>query len=326
MYKRQVYQSVNTVPNIVYEIAAGGVLAAVVVPLVAARVGAGGAESADDVASALLTRTLVVLLPLALLVAGVAPFVSRMLLGDLEVDGAVPLGTRLLVVFSPQVVLYGLGIVVSGVLQAHRRFLAAAIAPLLSSLVVIVTYVLWALVVPAGTTPAGVTSGELLLLGGGTTLGVVALSLPLLVVAERAGIRLRPRWRLAPETAARARTLAAAGVVALLAQQATVLATLTVANRAGGDGTLVVQNYVQALYLLPYAVLAVPVATAVFPVLAAAADEGSQTSVAETLAASLRAVVVLAASAAAGLVAAAGAVGLVSVSYTHLTLPTIYSV
>ncbi|SMC78236.1 putative peptidoglycan lipid II flippase [Janibacter indicus] len=306
-----VYQSVNTVPNIVYEIAAGGVLAAVVVPLVAARVGAGGAESADDVASALLTRTLVVLLPLALLVAGVAPFVSRMLLGDLEVDGAVPLGTRLLVVFSPQVVLYGLGIVVSGVLQAHRRFLAAAIAPLLSSLVVIVTYVLWALVVPAGTTPAGVTSGELLLLGGGTTLGVVALSLPLLVVAERAGIRLRPRWRLAPETAARARTLAAAGVVALLAQQATVLVTLTVANRAGGDGTLVVQNYVQALYLLPYAVLAVPVATAVFPVLAAAADEGSQTSVAETLAASLRAVVVLAASAAAGLVAAAGAVGLV---------------
>ena len=68
-----VYQTVNTVPNIVYEIAAGGVLAAVVVPLVAARVGAGGAESADDVASALLTRTLVVLLPLALLVAGVAP-------------------------------------------------------------------------------------------------------------------------------------------------------------------------------------------------------------------------------------------------------------
>ena len=56
-------------------------------------------------------------------------------------------------------VLYGLGIVVSGVLQAHRRFLAAAIAPLLSSLVVIVTYVLWALVVPAGTTPAGVFFG-----------------------------------------------------------------------------------------------------------------------------------------------------------------------
>ena len=100
------------------------------------------------------------------------------------------------------------------------------------------------------------TTGELLLLGGGTTLGVVALSLPLLVVALRAGIRLRPRWQLTPESAHRARQLAGAGVVALVAQQVAVLVTLAVANRIGGDGTLVVQNYVQALYLLPYAVLA----------------------------------------------------------------------
>ena len=154
-----VYQTVNTVPNIVYEIAAGGILAAVVVPLVAHRIatveGAGAdRESADDVASALLTRALAVLLPLTLVIGLGAPFISRALLGDLEVDGAVDLGTRLLLLFAPQVLLYGLGIVVSGILQAHRRFLAAAIAPLLSSLVVIVTYVLWALVVPAGTTPA----------------------------------------------------------------------------------------------------------------------------------------------------------------------------
>ena len=56
-------------PNIVYEIAAGGILAAVVVPLVAHRIatveGAGAdRESADDVAPALLTRALAVLLPL----------------------------------------------------------------------------------------------------------------------------------------------------------------------------------------------------------------------------------------------------------------------
>ena len=308
-----VYQSVNTVPNIVYEIAAGGILAAVVVPLVAGRLGSAEGERADEVASALLTRTVAVLVPLAVLVALAAPFASRALLGDLEVDGAVALGTRLLLVFSPQVLLYGIGIVVSGVLQAHRRFLAAALAPLLSSLVVIATYVLWALAVPPGTRPDAVTTGELLLLGGGTTLGVAALSLPLLVVAERAGIRLRPRWRLATGTAARARTLAGAGVVALVAQQLSVLVTLAVANRSGGDGSLVVQNYVQALYLLPYAVLAVPVATAVFPVLAATAGEpeDQRAGAVGALAASLRAVVVLAAAAVAGLVAAAAPVGTV---------------
>lgn len=308
-----VYQSVNTVPNIVYEIAAGGILAAVVVPLVAGRIASGAAEDADDVASALLTRALVVLLPLACVVALGAPLISRALLGDLEakVEGAVALGTRLLLLFSPQVVLYGLGIVVSGVLQAHRRFVAAALAPLLSSLVVMATYVVWALTVPSGTLPDEVTTGEWLLLGGGTTLGVVALSVPLLMVASAAGIRLRPRWQLSQETAARAKSLAGAGVLALLAQQVMVLVTLKVANRSGGDGALVVQNYVQALYLLPYAVLAVPVATAAFPVLAASAtgSEDERADAARTLSGSMRAVVVLGAAAAAGLIAAADAIG-----------------
>lgn len=306
-----VYQSVNTVPNIVYEIAVGGILAAVVVPLVAGRIAAEGGEHPDEVASALLTRTCVVLVPLALVVALAAPWISEVLLGDVGVDGAVALGTRLLVVFSPQIVLYGLGIVVSGVLQAHRRFVAAALAPLLSSLVVIATYIAWALTVPAGTEPGDVTTREWLLLGGGTTLGVVALSVPLLVVAAAADIRLRPRWRLAPETAARARSLAGAGVLALIAQQVTVLVTLAVANRSGGDGALVVQNYVQALYLLPYAVLAVPVATAAFPVLSASAhgDAREQSGAAGTLAAALRAVVLLSAAAAAGLMAAAAPIG-----------------
>ncbi|EKA60602.1 virulence factor MVIN family protein [Janibacter hoylei PVAS-1] len=101
-----VYQTVNTVPNIVYEIAAGGILAAVVVPLVAHRIatveGAGAdRESADDVASALLTRALAVLLPLTLVIGLGAPLISRALLGDLEVDGAVDLGTRLLLLLRP---------------------------------------------------------------------------------------------------------------------------------------------------------------------------------------------------------------------------------
>ena len=46
-------------------------------------------------------------------------------------------------VFAPQVPLYGVGIVLAGVLQAHRRFLSATLAPLLSSLVVIGAYLVY---------------------------------------------------------------------------------------------------------------------------------------------------------------------------------------
>jgi putative peptidoglycan lipid II flippase len=48
----------------------------------------------------------------------------------------------MLLVFLPQVVLYGVAVVLTGVLQAHRRFLGPALAPLLSSVVVISAYLL----------------------------------------------------------------------------------------------------------------------------------------------------------------------------------------
>ena len=43
-------------------------------------------------------------------------------------------------VFAPQILLYGLAVVLYGILQAHRRFTAPALAPVLSSLVVIAAY------------------------------------------------------------------------------------------------------------------------------------------------------------------------------------------
>jgi putative peptidoglycan lipid II flippase len=44
------------------------------------------------------------------------------------------------VLFLPQIPLYGVAVVLSAALQADRRFLGPAIAPLLSSLVMVATY------------------------------------------------------------------------------------------------------------------------------------------------------------------------------------------
>ncbi|QGN57077.1 hypothetical protein GKE56_03315 [Nostocoides sp. HKS02] len=186
------YQSVNMLPNIVYEVAAGGVLAAVAVPLVAGQLALGRDREADQAASALLTWAVVVLAPLSVLLALTAPWVSRALLGSVATSSEVELGSRMLVLFAPQVLLYGLGIVLGGVLQARRRFLAAALAPLLSSLVVIVAYLLYAVVAGNENLPATVSAPAVWTLAGGTTLGVVVLSLPLLVPVVRAGVQLRP--------------------------------------------------------------------------------------------------------------------------------------
>ena len=52
-----------------------------------------------------------------------------------------------------QVPLYGLGIILTGLLQAHRRFLAAALAPLASSIVVLVSYLWYGSIVDGQTAP-----------------------------------------------------------------------------------------------------------------------------------------------------------------------------
>ena len=308
------YQTVNTLPNVVYEVAAGGALAAIAVPLVAGRLGAGRREDADRSASALLTWAVVVLVPLAAVVFLAAPWLSDLLLDDASRPGSVALGTTMLRIFAPQVALYGIGVVLTGVLQAHRRFLAAALAPLFSSVVVIVAYVAYGSLVPTPVAADAVGDRAVWVLAGGTTLGVVVLSLPLIVPALRTGTRLRPTLTFPGGLGRRAASLAGAGVLALAAQQAAVALTLwlTHAPRTLDTGVVNVYAIIQAIYLLPYAVLAVPVATAAFPALAHA--EGATTgdtepAAASTLSRSLRGVVLLTSGAAATLIAVSRSVG-----------------
>ena len=301
-----VYQSVNALPNVLFEIAAGGILAAVAVPLIAHRLGAGQRDRAEHTASVLLTWTLLVLVPLAALLWLLAAPISGWLVDD-SVLGAADLAATLLRIFAVQVPLYGLGIILTGLLQAHRRFLAAALAPLASSLVVLASYLWYGSIVEGQTAPALVSDEAVAVLGWGTTLGVVVLSVPLVVPAMRTGWRWRPALRMPAEDARRVGALAGAGVMALVAQQVAVLVTMWLANHSGDSGTFPVYQYAQAVYLLPYAVLAVPVATSAFPALAARTGAGED--VTATLGRALRAVLVLTALSVGVLIAAAPAIG-----------------
>jgi putative peptidoglycan lipid II flippase len=269
-----VYQAANQLPNVVFEVAAGGALAAVVVPIIAGQLARQNQAEAARTASAMLTWTLVVLVPMSILLAASARQLSTFLVNDQQCAGSTDLMASMLVVFSPQIALYGAGIVLAGVLQAHRRFLGVVVAPLLSSLVVIVTYLLYgALAEGKGNDLARLPGQASTALAVGTTLGVAALSLSLLFPIHRAGIRLRPAWTFPDGVARRARSLAGAGLVALVAQQSAVLVTLWVSQHRGGTGTLNVYVYVQAIYLLPYAVLAVPFAMSALPALATGLDQ-----------------------------------------------------
>jgi putative peptidoglycan lipid II flippase len=312
------YFTGNQVTNIVFEVVAGGALASLVVPVLAGPAGRRAPE-AGRIASALMTWTGLILLPLTL----VAAVSARPLMADVLVRGPVPgcsrdqvidAGTRMLVAFAPQILFYGLAVVLYGVLQAHRRFLGPALAPLVSSLVVIGAYLTF-LSTGAGYRQAPnqhqhdlstVTRGAELTLSVGTTLGVVALVVTVVGPAARLRHRLlRPTLRFPPGVAAHIRRLALAGLATLVAQQAAWGIVIVLANARGGAGALAVYQYAWALFHLPYAVLAVPLATSAFPVLSARASDGDREGFDRTVASTTRAIVLLSCAGAAVLAATA---------------------
>jgi len=300
------YNSANQIPNTIFDIVAGGALASVAVPLLAGPLSRGEREHASRTVSALLTWALGALLPLSLIGIALAGPLGRLIAGPHGPAGVYPeLVGRFLILFLPQLPLYGVAVVLSAALQADRRFLAPAIAPLLSSLVMVGTYLAFGRLDPdAAADLTDLSAGSRLLLGLGTTAGVATLALCLLPAIRRAGFRIRPTAGFAPGVARQARHLAVAGVVTLIAQNCAVLGVVFLTNYADpSGGALTVYNFSWAVYLLPYAVLAVPIATSAFTELAAMADSGDAAGYRAGVAATSRAVL-LATCAGAGLLAA----------------------
>ncbi len=279
------YTTANMVPNIIYDIVAGGALTAVVVPVLAGPVRSDPVQ-VRRTSAALLSWAVLLLVPVSLIIAAIArPLVSVLLGGTPGCPRAdmVTLGARMLVVFAPQILLYGLAVVLYGILQAHRRFAAPALAPVLSSLVVIGAY-FWFGVVGGGYQDLArpVPTLAWIVLAVGTTAGVAALVATPLIPAVRLHLRLRPSLRFPAGIGARVRTLAAAGVATLIAQDASVTVVIVLANSRGGGGALVLYSFAWAVFFVPYAVLAVPIATSAFPELSARADSFDATSATST--------------------------------------------
>jgi putative peptidoglycan lipid II flippase len=272
------YVTANQVPNLIYELVLGGALTSAMVPLLARS-----AERSDDdpeaaarvsqLTSALLTWTIIILVPLTLIVAAVAGPVASMLdpvnpSAHCQHAAVVAATASMLRVFAPQVLLYGLSVVLYGLLQAHRRFVGPALAPVISSVVLISSYLAF---VPLshGRSLARLPVIAQLVLSLGTTLGVAALVLVALIPALRLGIKIRPALKFPPGAARQASGLALVGVVDLLANDLSTVVIITLANGRGSTGAIVIYNYAWLAFASIHGVLAVSIVVSAFPVLSA---------------------------------------------------------
>jgi putative peptidoglycan lipid II flippase len=282
-----IYNAANTIPNIVFELVAGGALASLVVPLLAGAVADGDTDRVNVTTSALLTWVLTLMVPIAVLVALLAGPVTGLL--GIPADHQ-EVAARMLRIFAPQLPLYGIGIVLTGVLQAHHRFAWPVIAPLLSSVTVMGAYVSYAVADGSRSDFAGLSTTGELVLSVGTTAGVVVLAFCLFIPLRRLDLRLRPGYRFPGDEGRQAVRLGWAGAVTVGSQQLMIVVVIALTAKAG----LTLYTAAQTVFLLPWAVLAVPLATAVYPTLAAAASRHDDAAYDDALARTARSVVLLA--------------------------------
>jgi putative peptidoglycan lipid II flippase len=187
----------------------------------------------------------------------------------------VRLGSFFLVFFLPQVLLYAVGAIATAALHGRRRFAAPAFAPVANNLIVIATMVVFTMQRHStgadGRPGLDITGVQQAILAVGTTLGVVGMTLVPLFATRRAGLRLRPRWDIGhPEV----RRLGRQGVWAaafLAFNQVLIAVTLVLANRV--EGGVVAFQIAFTFFLLPFALFANPIFTALYPRMSAEAAQ-----------------------------------------------------
>lgn len=300
-YLGNTYQTANLIPNILFELAAGGVLSSVLVPTFVEQIKQ-GRERGVEVATSLTNALLLASIPLVIggLLAA-RPIMRAMTVGveDPAIRAKqIELGAWFLRFFLPQIPLYLLGMVFQGILHAHKKFVISALAPLLSSLTVITTYVVFRLMGP-GATLDSVTQPQLFVLAGGTTLGVVVLSFSQLPSVLRLGIRWSPVLRLKDPAVRRAVKAGGWGIAFFAVTEASLLVTLVLANRV--EGGVVAFQIANAFFELPNAVIGLPVAISAFPSLSEAFVDSDEPRYARLLSQGWRLAVFLAVPAAVGL-------------------------
>jgi putative peptidoglycan lipid II flippase len=159
-------------------------------------------------------------------------------------------------------------VVLTGLLQAYRRFTGPTLAPVIGNLVTITSFLVFASLdknLPITRTPEVAQ----LVLAIGTTMNIGMLVLVAIPPTWRLKLRLRPTLRFPPGVIGRAGGLALVGLLEFVAGDVQSVVTIALANGRGDTGALVLVNYSAMVFTAVCSVLPIAIVTSVFPVLSA---------------------------------------------------------
>jgi putative peptidoglycan lipid II flippase len=296
----------NTIPNMLYILLAGGVVNAVLVPQLV-RAQKGDPDGGEAYTNRIITLALLFLGTVTVLLVIAAPLVMRLYLNSSYDDPGLAAQRDSAITFArlclPQVFFYGMFVLLGQVLNARGRFGPMMWAPIANNVIailVLVGYLVWFGPLPSADQCASFTGSQELVLGLGSTLGIVVQTLVLLPYLRAAGVRFRARYDFRRTGLGHTLRLGVWTVLFVIVNQVayTVVVRLASGGTARGacgqghaaqDGTGYTVYAAAFLFVMvPHAIITVSLATAILPRLSAKAADGDLTGLAGTLAGTLR--------------------------------------
>ncbi|WP_291314462.1 murein biosynthesis integral membrane protein MurJ [Corynebacterium sp. UBA2622] len=275
------FNTANTLPNLITEIVLGSVLSALVVPVLV-RAEKEDEDHGTTFIRRLFTLTLTLMTVVTLLAVVAAPLLTRLMLKDTGRVNVVQ-STSFAYLLLPQIFFYGMFSLFMAILNTKEHFRPGAWAPVANNVVSIAVLLLYMLLPgelnPAA--PASVANPHVLLLGLGTTLGVVTQCVIMMPALRRLGIDLRPLWGIDDRLKAFG-GMALAIVAYVAVSQLGYVVTTRIASVADSSAPFIYQQHWMLLQV-PYGVIGVTLLTAIMPRLSRNAADGDHQAVVRDL-------------------------------------------
>jgi len=273
------YNLANTIPNIVYNLALGGILTSVVVPLLvnAAKRDRDRGEAYDQ---RIFTLGVLALGGITVVATLAAEPIASLYASNIGSPAAYHLTVIFAYFFIPQIFFYGVSSLAGAILNARGSFAAPMWTPVINNVVVIVVGLAFMVTAGVNQTPETITAAQVQLLGIGTTLGIVLQTAGLVPSLRRVGFRWHPRHDFRHAEVSEIGRMSGWMFGYVLTTQIAFLVTTRVANAAGarvsqqaaGAGIAAYSN-AYMLFQLPYAIVGISVITALLPRMSAHASE-----------------------------------------------------
>ena len=290
-----VFTIANTIPNMLYILLAGGVFNAVLVPQLV-RAMAHDEDGGEAYTNRVVTLAALFLGAVTILLVAAAPWVVDLYTSDDWPPDAIDSTVAFARLCLPQVFFYGMFVLVGQILNSRGRFGPMMWAPIANNVISVATLVVYLVAFGAARGPeryAGFSTGQELLLGLGSTLGIAVQLLVLLPYLRAAGFRYRPRFDFRDTGLGHTLRLGTWTVLFVVVNQLayTVVVRLASTGTGGGDPDGTGYSVYASAFLIvmvPHSIITVSLATAALPRLSRAASEGDLRALGSTLASTMR--------------------------------------